>query len=235
MLEPVSPSGTGKTLSALISSTWTSRLATAARTASTSPAPSQARRTTYAGALVGAARRPADSPRPGTGRERAAGEPLDVDRHGCRSRARARVAARSGSRSRPAGRPRRPAARRRSSGARRRPPRGAGRRGSGAARGPRRPQERLGEAGDAVAAEDGGAHDLLEGARASRAPGRARRGAAAQRACGVDLRVAGGAERCASIQPPRTPTGGASPCRLPDGGPARPDPPPPHPEEPDGP
>src|SRR4029453_5139885 len=45
MLEPVSPSGTGKTFRALTSSTWASRLATALRTAARNPSPSQWRRT----------------------------------------------------------------------------------------------------------------------------------------------------------------------------------------------
>ena len=44
MFEPVSPSGTGKTLRPLISSTWSSRLATAARNVPRSPGPSQLRR-----------------------------------------------------------------------------------------------------------------------------------------------------------------------------------------------
>ena len=43
MFEPVSPSGTGKTLRALTSSTCASRFATAARNAATRPAPSQVR------------------------------------------------------------------------------------------------------------------------------------------------------------------------------------------------
>src|SRR5664279_330078 len=44
MLLPVSPSGTGKTLRALTSSTWSARLSTAARKAASRPAPSPARR-----------------------------------------------------------------------------------------------------------------------------------------------------------------------------------------------
>src|SRR5215207_9784924 len=89
MFVPVSPSGTGNTLRPLISSVWASRLATAARNASSNPAPSQERRAisrapsgdvrTTIGQVPDVHRRELDDRRRGQGRGLVA-QAVDVDR-----------------------------------------------------------------------------------------------------------------------------------------------------------
>ena len=125
MFEPVSPSGTGKTLRALISSTWAWRFATALRNASSRPAAVAASE-----GPSGDVRAAGGESRPGRAmqrrrrrsrscRRRRAGlvtEALDMDRRAGRARARVARRSRSGRWHRPGGRPRRRAGRRRPSG-----------------------------------------------------------------------------------------------------------------------
>ena len=116
MFEPVSPSGTGKTLSALISSTCASRLATAARTA-VDEAGAVAGEADHLGGRPAASAGAARGIRAAAGRPRLAwwngpaGEPRDVDPDGADLALERAPQARSGSPSRPGGRPRRRGAR----------------------------------------------------------------------------------------------------------------------------